>query len=149
MNVQIVPPHSNKNYAIEAFRFIFICIICLWHCRDAAPWLRHGYIAVEFYFVLSGFFIFQSYRRHQNLGVLDFTWRKIKKFYIPFFISVILLMALDRKQYFYCHDLSADGILITYISKSDEFVWHSVMDDSWSCRYGIGCANSIYSTSKV
>lgn len=50
MNVQIVPPHSNKNYAIEAFRFIFICIICLWHCRDAAPWLRHGYIAVEFYF---------------------------------------------------------------------------------------------------
>ena len=80
MNVQIVP--SNKNYAIEAFRFIFICIICLWHCRDAAPWLRHGYIAVEFYFVLSGFFIFQSYRRHQNLGVLDFTWRKIKKFYM-------------------------------------------------------------------
>ena len=121
MNVQIVPPPSNKNYAIEAFRFIFICIICLWHCRDAAPWLCHGYIAVEFYFVLSGFFIFQSYRRHQNLGVLDFTWRKIKKFYIPFFISVVLLMALDRKQYFYCHDLSADGILITYFSHFHEF----------------------------
>lgn len=30
-------------------------------------------------------------------------------------------MALDRKQYFYCHDLSADGILITYFSHFHEF----------------------------
>ena len=73
MNVQIVP--SNKNYAIEAFRFIFICIICLWHCRDAEPWLCHGYIAVEFYFVLSGFVRNTRYAR-ERLAVSRYGYRK-------------------------------------------------------------------------
>lgn len=118
MNVgRITPP--NRNYAIEALRFIFICIICLWHYHDAAPWLYHGYIAVEFYFILSGFFIFRSYLKN-NVSVLEFTWRKMKKFYLPFLISVILLMALDRKQYLFCSDFSADGILSTYFSHFHE-----------------------------
>lgn len=120
MNYQVHTP-PNKNHAIEAFRFFFICIICLWHCHDVAPWLLHGYIAVEFYFILSGYFIYQSYLKHPNVGVLDFTWNKVKKFFIPFVISVLLLMLLDRKQYLFCHDLSADGILETYFSHVHEF----------------------------
>lgn len=69
MNVQIVPPHSNKNYAIEAFRFIFICIICLWHCRDAAPWLRHGYILPIVYCILS-YFAYRLICKNRHLSLL-------------------------------------------------------------------------------
>lgn len=70
----------HKNIPIEAFRFIFICIICLWHCRELAPWLNHGYLAVEFYFILSGFLIYNSFKRHPQIGVQDYTLRKIKRF---------------------------------------------------------------------
>lgn len=117
--ISITPP--NKNNAIEAFRFVFICVICLWHCRDAALWLHHGYIAVEFYFILSGYFIYTSCQKYPNVGVLDFTWKRVKKFYLPFILSVVLLMILDRKQYLYCTEWTTDGILSTYFSHFHEY----------------------------
>lgn len=110
-----------RNTSIEALRFVFICIICLWHCRDFAPWLNHGYIAVEFYFILSGYFIHQSFLRHPDIGVFEFTWKKVKRFFAPFCISVFLLMLLDRKQYFYLSEFTADGILSTYYKHIHEF----------------------------
>lgn len=118
---------SKKNNSIEALRFFFICIICLWHCGVLAPWLHHGYIAVEFYFILSGFFIHQSFVRHSNLGVCDFTIKKVKRFFPPYFISVMLLMLLDRKQYFYISDFSADGILSVYFKHLHEFFFCQCM----------------------
>lgn len=105
---------SHKNNSIEALRFLFVCIICLWHCRSLAPWLHHGYIAVEFFFILSGYFIHQSFLRHPNVGVCDFTLKKVKKFFVPFIISVVLLMLLDRKKYLYIYSFSPDAILSKY-----------------------------------
>lgn len=111
----------KKIPSIEAFRFLFICVICLWHCRPISEWLHHGYIAVEFYFMLSGALIYLSYIRHPGIGVLDHSLNKIKRFIIPFWLSIFLLMTLDRKQYFYPDGYTPDAILNKYFVHLHEF----------------------------
>lgn len=117
---QITPPQCNsigetkRQGGIEALRFFFICIICLWHCSPLSPWLHNGYIAVEFFFVLSGAMMYKSYSKHPEVGVLEYTLRRVQKFVIPFWVSIFLLMCIDRKQYFYISDFTPDGIISKY-----------------------------------
>ena len=105
----------KRNNSVEALRFLFICVICLWHFHSYATWISHGYVAVEFFFMLSGFYLYQSYKKHQEIGVLDYTLHKVKKFMPPFLIAFFLLILLDRKQYIYFPETFApDAILDRY-----------------------------------
>lgn len=107
--------------SIEALRFFFICVICLWHCKDLAPYIHHGYIAVEFFFILSGYLIYKSWEKHPEVGGVDFALRRVKTFAVPFLLSIFLLMIIDRKQYFYISDFTPDGILSKYFLHFHEF----------------------------
>lgn len=105
----------TKNNSIEFFRFLFICVICLWHFSGYATFVQHGYIAVEFFFIMSGFFLYRSFERHPEIGVLDYILHRVKKFFIPFLISFVLLLLLDRKQYIYPHtEITPDALLDKY-----------------------------------
>ena len=104
-----------------------MCVICLWHCHPLSPWLHNGYIAVEFYFMVSGFLIYRPFLRHPDVGVLDFTWKKVRRFAIPFWISILLLMAIDRKQYILLSSFSPDGIIETWFAHLHEFFFCQCM----------------------
>lgn len=105
----------KRNYSIEAFRFLFICVICLWHFNGVATFIKHGYIAVEFFFIVSGFYLYRAYKKHSDIGTLDYTLHKVKKFLPPFAISFVLLLLLDRKQYIYPpSSITPDAILSKY-----------------------------------
>lgn len=123
MNKVFTPPYkpAAKNVTAEFLRFCFTCIICVVHCNAVAPFVKHGYIAVEFFFVLSGYLLYHSFTRHRDIGVLDFTLRKVKRFFVPFVLSMLLLMVLDRKQYLMPAEWTPDGILTTYFSHLHEF----------------------------
>lgn len=111
----------NRNNSIEAFRFLFICVICLWHFSGVATFIRHGYIAVEFFFVLSGFYLYRSCKNHPEIGTLDYILHRVKKFLPPFIISFSLLILIDRKQYIYLPEtITPDSILTKYFSHFHE-----------------------------
>ena len=82
---------TNRNASIDAMRFIFILFLCPVHCPAVSPF-PNGYIAVEFFFVLAGFFIYQSYKKHSDIGTIDFTLKKLKRFLWPLVISLVLLV---------------------------------------------------------
>lgn len=113
---------TNRNASIDAMRFIFILFLCPVHCPAVSPF-PNGYIAVEFFFVLAGFFIYQSYKKHSDRGTIDFTLKKLKRFLWPLVISLVLLVLLDRKGYIYPHELSPDGILSQYFIRIPEFMF--------------------------
>lgn len=113
---------TNRNASIDAMRFIFILFLCPVHCPAVSPF-PNGYIAVEFFFVLAGFFIYQSYKKHSDIGTIDFTLKKLKRFLWPLVISFVLLVLLDRKGYIYPHELSPDGILSQYFIRIPEFMF--------------------------
>lgn len=106
--------------AVDAMRFIFMCILCPFHCPAVNPF-PNGYIAVEFFFILAGFFIYRSYRKHYSIDTFDFTFIKIKRFFFPLVLSIFALMLLDRKRYIYPHDFTPDGILSQYYIHIPEF----------------------------
>lgn len=113
---------KNRNTSVDAMRFIFMCILCPLHCPAVNPF-PNGYIAVEFFFILAGFFLYQSFRQHPDVGTVDFTLKKMKRFLYPMLLSIVLLMLLDRKRFIYPHGLSPDGILSRYFSRLPELMF--------------------------
>ncbi len=113
---------SKRNVAIDAMRFIFICILCPVHC-PAVNLFPNGYIAVEFFFILAGFFIYQSYRKHVDLGTMDFTLKKMRRFFWPLVLSLGVLMLLDRKRFIYPHEITPDGIVSQYFMRIPELLF--------------------------
>lgn len=44
---------AQKKNSIEAFRFLFMLMVCVWHYKSVAC-IAHGYMAVEFFFIFVG-----------------------------------------------------------------------------------------------
>ena len=91
----------NKVVSIEFLRFFFMLQICLWHYSSCVGLMTHGYLAVEFFFILSGFLMYRSFRKNCNKLILDYVGANIKRFFpkilfafilfgIPTFYAVIL-----------------------------------------------------------
>ncbi|MBQ7067115.1 MAG: acyltransferase [Lachnospiraceae bacterium] len=75
---------KEKNCDIELLRILFTTIVMLHHL-GIVPFLHHGYISVEFFFILSGYLLHHSYQIHAETAV-KYTLRKLKRFY-PYYIA--------------------------------------------------------------
>lgn len=87
--------HLQKFNSIEALRFFCMLVICYWHCFTDSEFLRHGNIAVEWFFVLSGMLLYGSYTRHKDESTLDYTLRK----YIRFAPEYLLVLGFCYLRY--------------------------------------------------
>lgn len=100
---------KTRNYAIEFYRFLFSLAVCVFHFRKYAPPSRtlgfpfdSGYIAVEFFFLLSGIFLAQSAQRKQDLSLrekadasIGYFFQRYRRLY-PHYLFTILCMAVIR-----------------------------------------------------
>ena len=96
---------TQRYYSIDAAKFAFTLMIAVYHF-----WIhygqppRGGFIAVEFFFIASGFFLMKQWEeRTAEITPLQYTWRKIKKFYPHYFFS-FLAMFLYRHIFNYGSD---------------------------------------------
>lgn len=83
---------NNRLLSAEALRFIFMIIIALWHFGRINPF-THGYIAVDFFFILSGYFIYRSYIKHKYDAV-EYTIAKLKRFFPEYIIVFVIAFFL-------------------------------------------------------
>lgn len=82
------------NHSISFFRIIFTIIIAFWHFRSLSnDWLNSGYIVVEFFFILSGYLLYQSSRK--NNGTIQYTKGRINKFWLKAIIITTILSIID------------------------------------------------------
>lgn len=81
---------NKKILSIEAFRFFFMLIICIWHYNGPSGFFKHGYLCVDFFFILSGMLLYNTYLK-KSVGILDYTITKIKRFFPEYFICMLLL----------------------------------------------------------
>lgn len=78
---------SLRNYAIDWLKGLMIIIIVLYHSSLVSS-LHHGYIAVDLFFPICGFFLMKSFSKKPTTAVL-YTWNRVKRFYLPFLICFL------------------------------------------------------------
>lgn len=111
---------NRRIVSVDFFRFLFMLQICLWHLGKCMGIMNHGYIAVEFYFILSGYFIYKSSVKKNAKGVFDYTWDKIKRFYpkvlvatlpacIVYWITFDITILPLFNSVFFIHDIGLFG----------------------------------------
>lgn len=100
---------TKRNGAIEFYRFIFALVVCLLHFRnygdfgDSSTAFYGGYLAVDFFFIVSGYFLMQQWEkeRRQNIGISAgfSTWCFVKSRFLRFlpeylfaFITLAILL---------------------------------------------------------
>lgn len=96
---RVVP--NRKNPAIEFFRFFISISVVLHHFTDWAP---SGYLGVDFFFVVSGFFLMNHYSKDISANkeparaavkyTKDRYFRLISYYLLAFFLSLILSVCL-------------------------------------------------------
>lgn len=95
---------NKRVVSVDFFRFFFMLQICLWHLDSCVGVMSHGYLAVEFFFILSGYLLYKSSIKDNAKGVFDYTWDKIKRFYpevllVTFPAWVVCWVILDKSPW--------------------------------------------------
>lgn len=101
---------TRKNNSIEFFRFLFMAILIAWHGRFG--FFAHGYLVVEFFFILSGYFIYQSFYRKQK-NTLSYVGCRIRRTYLEYSIACLCMFCIS--------------ILSTYYNGKDASVLNSIL----------------------
>ena len=83
-----------RNGFVELYRFLAAAGIALYHFEyvymGSGNFLAHFYIFVEFFFVLSGFFMAQnSHSASEEQTAWNYVWRQVKKLYPLYLVAII------------------------------------------------------------
>lgn len=88
---------NTRNYSLDFFRVIFTLIICFHHFQGIfnENIIQSGYIGVEFFFILSGFWLYKSFKKNVNDSAIKYTVNKLKKLYPEYILAFILCFLLQ------------------------------------------------------
>ncbi len=115
---------AGRNSLIELYRFLFALWVVYYHSFFIFKNqnFNHGYISVEFFFILSGFYLMNGIKKYDNTplwsGMLTFTWKRIKSLGIPYAISLIFVvwyMILDRELSFFGYMWYIPFMLLSFL----------------------------------
>lgn len=93
-----VPKSSNRNSLFELYRFLFAVWVVWYHGYFAFEnqYFESGYLAVEFFFLLSGFHFMKTLKKYNSLsflrGIAQMIIDKIKPLGIAFVVGVIFVI---------------------------------------------------------
>jgi peptidoglycan/LPS O-acetylase OafA/YrhL len=76
-------PDNNRLVAVDGLRGVAAICVVLMHAHISILPVPRGYLAVDFFFVLSGYVIARSYepRFAAGLGVGEYAWARIERLY--------------------------------------------------------------------
>lgn len=78
---------SKRNYAIDWIKGLMMITIVVYH-TSLVPSLHHGYLAVDLFFPICGFFLMKSHIKKPTTAIL-YTWSRVKRFYLPFLLCFL------------------------------------------------------------
>lgn len=106
---------SYRNYKIDLLKFLFTLIVMLSHSRGIANqmpeiyqyahWNVGGHLAVEFFFILTGYFMVVSYKKQEHnpsdsaADTKNYIVRKMKSFAPAYIVSFFILFFIKNLRY--------------------------------------------------
>ena len=76
---------NKKAPVIEFYRYVFMVVLLAWH--GGTNFFSNGYLVVEFFFILSGYLLMESYLRKPKTAV-QYTVDKLKRTYLEYFVAL-------------------------------------------------------------
>lgn len=121
------------NNSIQFWRYLFTCVICMLHFEveyfaGEQPVFRCGYLVVEFFFILSGFFLMKHAENSRDSS-LTYTLQKVKRFYPDLLISWGLL--IFNLSWLFKYDLK------TVIGEIFSHIWEYLLLNSTGITWNI------------
>ena len=101
---------KKRNLYIDALRFLFACIVFLYHFRpyisgeEQVWYFRGGYLGVEFFFLVAGYYLIEKVNFHDIQAVKfssllkrikEYVLSRYKKLYPEYIISIIIMIAVS------------------------------------------------------
>ena len=87
---------KTRNHAVDALKGLMILLIILHH-GGLLPFLRHGYLGVDVFFVISGYFLMQGFVTKGGSAVA-YTRRRLQQVWLPYLFALLLACVLDYKH---------------------------------------------------
>lgn len=105
----------HKYLTLEFYRLLFTIIICLHHSQ-LVPFIRHGYLAVEFFFIVSGFLLCRSFYE-KDLAVKNYFVGRIKKLYPQYLFALVAISCYMLFRFFYHGMGNIESIGLNFLSE--------------------------------
>ena len=117
---------NKRNYAIDFFRMIFMIIICIHHFQGTMgiKYIQSGYLCVEFFFILSGFYLYNSFNKYKEDDGIKYTIKKIKKIYPHYILAFLFYIFFYIIRKIINHNL--DIVEIIYKSFSETLLLQNI-----------------------
>ncbi|MBU3807947.1 MAG: acyltransferase family protein [Candidatus Phocaeicola faecipullorum] len=80
---------KGRIATIEFYRFAFMVVLLMWHGPFDSFKFGSGYLVVEFFFILSGYMLMESFYRKPKTAV-QYTIDRLKRMYVPYFVALCL-----------------------------------------------------------
>ncbi|WP_400203816.1 acyltransferase [Methanomethylophilus alvi] len=86
-----------RNVTVDILRILFAFVIVFHHVLMGTQFHIYGYLAVDFFFIVSGYMVINSYRRYRNegneIGVIRYCAHKLMSF-LPYLIFAAVVYAI-------------------------------------------------------
>lgn len=136
--------HNHRFHALDGMRGVAALAVLLFHvCLNHASWVfQHGYLAVDFFFILSGFVIAYAYEDRLRHGMPwgRFTTARVIRLYPLIFAGAVVgllgfIKVYDRGT---MAAIFGTGLLLIptpFATASEDFTAMPVNPPSWSLFY--------------
>ncbi len=115
---------NEHNENIDFFRLISCILIALLHFESAMypekNFFSGGYLAVDFFFIVSGFYLYKNYSVRQEMPIV-YMHNRVKKLYPMYFVGCILAIFYSLLEMLKAHKTIAD-ILLFFIKEIPEIL---------------------------
>ena len=82
----------ERNKAFDLLKIVCTLIIILHHTGIFYGVLNRGYIAVEFFFITSGFFLYRSYINNPEVDTKHYFLKRAKRLYLEYWFAFVILL---------------------------------------------------------
>ena len=91
MNKIICEQSRKRNEFLNFLKFILIMIVAFHHTGWWSGVMRHGYIAVEFFFMVSGYFLYQTFI-NKGPKLKEYLLSRIERIYPTYILILVIYM---------------------------------------------------------
>ena len=97
-------PNNSRFEVLDGMRGVAAISVMIFHSQyQNYPFLKNGFLAVDLFFILSGFVLAHSYgaRLQNNMGFFEYILKRIIRLYPMFFLGIVVgtpVLYLDAKS---------------------------------------------------